>query len=126
MRALLALHHVQLAVPRGREQEARAFFVGLLGFEEETKPPNLAVRGGLWLLQGSIRLHLGVEEPFVPARKAHPAFLTDDLAGLREHLVGSGCRIVEDEPLPEFGRFYVDDPFGNRIEFLQRAATREA
>jgi catechol 2,3-dioxygenase-like lactoylglutathione lyase family enzyme len=116
---IIGLDHLQLAMPRGREAEARAFYGGILGLAELTKPPNLAARGGVWFALGRLQLHLGVEEEFRPARKAHPAFLVRDLTGLRERLVRQGFAPYEDEPLAGYERFYVADPFGNRLEFLQ-------
>jgi catechol 2,3-dioxygenase-like lactoylglutathione lyase family enzyme len=124
--AILGLDHVQLAMPAGREAEARAFFVGLLGFREVPKPAHLAVRGGLWLQSGGAQLHLGVTDPFIPARKAHPAFLIDDLAGFHQRLAAAGHAVTTDAPLPEHDRLYVDDPFGNRIELMQRRAAGSA
>jgi catechol 2,3-dioxygenase-like lactoylglutathione lyase family enzyme len=118
---VIALDHLQLAMPRGREAEARAFYGNILGLPELTKPPNLAPRGGLWFALGSQQLHLGVEEGFRPARKAHPAFLVRDLAGLRMNLAEHGFSPYEDEALAGYERFYVADPFGNRLEFLQPA-----
>ncbi|MFK3689252.1 VOC family protein [Agrobacterium tumefaciens] len=116
---ILALDHVQLAMPAGREEEARAFYGSLLGFVEQAKPVNLGARGGCWFSRGSTKLHLGVEQDFRPAKKAHPAFLVDDLATLRKTLETAGCHVVEDEPLEGYHRFYVHDPFGNRIEMMQ-------
>ena len=115
-----ALHHVQLAMPRGKEDEARAFYVGVLGFTEIPKPPNLASRGGLWLTSGAADVHLGVEDDFRPAKKAHPALLVDDLAELRRTCEEAGAIVTTDEPLAGFDRAYVADPFGNRIELLQK------
>lgn len=114
-----AIDHVQLAMPAGREAEARAFYTSLLGIPETPKPPHLAKRGGCWFEDGALKLHLGVEADFRPARKAHPALLVDDLAGLRAKLSVAGCRIVEDEPLDGYDRLFTDDPFGNRIELMQ-------
>ncbi|MDR6188647.1 VOC family protein [Agrobacterium pusense] len=116
---IFALDHVQLAMPAGREKEARAFYGSLLGFAEQAKPANLVARGGCWFSRGSIKLHLGVEQDFRPAKKAHPAFLVNDLADLRKTLETAGCHVVEDEPLEGYHRFYVHDPFGNRIEMMQ-------
>lgn len=116
---IVGLHHVQLAMPPGREDAARAFYTGLLGIAERTKPPHLAVRGGCWFEDGHVAVHLGVEADFRPARKAHPALLVDDLATLVERLTAAGVAVIEDQPLPGFDRVYVDDPFGNRIELLQ-------
>ena len=116
---ILALDHVQIAMPPGREAEARAFYAGLLGLAEERKPANLATRGGCWFAAGAVKVHLGVEQGFVPARKAHPAFQVDDLAAFVERLERSGHACTEDEPLAGYRRRYVDDPFGNRIELME-------
>lgn len=106
-------------MPRGREDEARAFYVGVLGFTEIPKPANLAARGGLWLHSGAADVHLGVEDDFRPAKKAHPALLVDDLAAVRATCQAAGCCVTADEPLEGYDRVYVADPFGNRIELLQ-------
>jgi len=113
------LHHLQLAIPPGAEAEARSFYGGVLGLEEIPKPPNLARRGGVWFRLGTLELHLGVEEGFRAARKAHPALLVEDLAGLAERCRQAGVPVTTDEPLPGFDRVYVADPFGNRIELLE-------
>lgn len=118
--AILALHHVQLAMPKGQEDAARAFFADLLGFKEIPKPANLAKRGGCWFQAGDVHIHLGVETPFTPACKAHPALLVDDLVQLEARLKAAGCEIRPDEPLAGFARTYVSDPFGNRIELMQK------
>jgi len=122
MSEIVGLDHLQLAMPCGREAEARAFYAGILGLAELTKPPNLAARGGVWFALGSLELHLGVEQDFRPARKAHPAFLVRDVAGLRARLEQEGFAPYDDEPLAGYQRFYVADPFGNRLEFLQPVA----
>jgi len=119
---LTALHHVQLAMPEGAEDQARAFYNGLLGLTEVDKPAALRARGGVWFEQAGLRLHLGTETPFRPACKAHPAFQTDDLDNLDNlaaRLTGAGVDLVHDAELPGYRRFYAGDPFGNRIEFLQ-------
>ena len=113
-----ALHHVQLAMPPGREVDAEAFYAGVLGVPRVAKPPHLELRGGCWFRSDDVEIHLGVEEPFAPARKAHPAFLVDDLVGLRDHLTAAGVPVIPDEPLAGYDRFYTSDPFGNRIEIL--------
>jgi catechol 2,3-dioxygenase-like lactoylglutathione lyase family enzyme len=115
----LALDHLQLAMPRGREAEARAFYGDILGLKELTKPPNLAARGGVWFALGTQQFHLGVEQDFHPAKKAHPAFLAENLEDFRERLQSRGFAPYEDEPLAGYDRFYVADPFGNRLEFLR-------
>ena len=113
------IDHVQIAAPAGCEQAARAFYGGLLGLEELPKPEPLASRGGCWFRAGSSELHVGVEDAFVPARKAHPGFVVDDLAALRATLAAQGIDARDDRDLPGVERFYADDPFGNRLEFRQ-------
>jgi catechol 2,3-dioxygenase-like lactoylglutathione lyase family enzyme len=117
------IDHVQLAMPRGREDEARRFYGEVLGLPELPKPPNLAKRGGCWFGTEGILLHLGVEEDFRPAKKAHPALLVEDLPALVRSLGEAGVDVVEDEPLPGYDRVYVSDPFGNRIELLEPATS---
>lgn len=117
---ILGLDHVQVAIPRGAEDAARAFYGSLLGMTEVAKPAALAVRGGCWFTAGSAVLHLGVEEPFSPARKAHPAFLVTHLDALAESLTGAGHDCVRaDGEIPGVRRLHTFDPFGNRIEFQQ-------
>jgi catechol 2,3-dioxygenase-like lactoylglutathione lyase family enzyme len=117
---ITGLDHVQLAMPRGREELARSFYGGLLGMTELPKPPVLAARGGCWFTSGTAVLHLGVEEPFTPASKAHPALLTDDLDGLAAALTAAGhACFPADGEIPGVRRFHTRDPFGNRVEFQQ-------
>jgi len=116
---LLAIEHVQLAMPAGGEAQARAFYQDLLGLAETPKPAALAKRDGCWFEQGALKLHLGVEADFRPAKKAHPALLVEDLAALRARLEATGGATREAEPLAGFKRFYAEDPFGNRLEFLE-------
>jgi len=117
---ITGIDHVQLAMPRGREEAARSFYAGLLGMTELAKPPVLAARGGCWFASGRAVLHLGVEEAFRPARKAHPALLADDLDGLAATLTAAGYHCVPaDGEIPGVGRFHCHDPFGNRVEFQQ-------
>ena len=111
-----SLDHVQLAMPPGREAETRAFYAGLLGIPEVAEPANLARRGGCWFERGALKVYLGVEAEFRPARKAHPAFLVDDLATRAAALEAAGHPVRADEPLEGYERLYMDDPFGNRIE----------
>ncbi|HET9071409.1 MAG TPA: VOC family protein [Acidimicrobiales bacterium] len=115
------IDHVQLAMPAGGEDRARAFYAGLLGIPEQPKPAHLARRGGCWFERGELKLHLGVEADFRAARKAHPALLVDDLPALVAGLRAAGVAVGDDEPLPGYRRVYVDDPFGNRIELLEPA-----
>lgn len=118
---ILALDHVQLAMPAGAEDTARAFYAGVLGMTELPKAPNLAARGGVWFTAGGAHLHLGVEAEFRPARKAHPALLVDGLAALAERCDACGHPVRRDEPLAGYDRVYVDDPFGNRVELMEPA-----
>jgi len=111
--------HVQLAAPVGKEQVAKDFYVGILGFQEIEKPKTLKQRGGVWFQAGNVRLHIGVEENFVPAKKAHPAIEVEQLEALRKNLEHRGIKTIIDTRLPGADRFYVYDPFGNRIEFLE-------
>lgn len=112
--------HVQVAIPSGSEAGARAFYGSLLGMTEVPKPDALAARGGCWFTSGAAVLHLGVEEPFHPARKAHPAFLVDDLDALAGVLAAAGHDCVHtDGEIPGVRRFHTNDPFGNRLEFQQ-------
>ena len=119
----MRIEHVQLAMPAGGEEAARAFYFGLLGLPEVPKPAHLAARGGCWFEDADLKLHLGVDADFRPARKAHPALLIDDLAGLLGRLRAAGVPVVDDEPLEGFARAYVDDPFGNRIELMEPTAS---
>jgi catechol 2,3-dioxygenase-like lactoylglutathione lyase family enzyme len=114
----LAIDHVQLAIPRGGEPAARRFYGELLGFVEVPKPPLLAVRGGCWFESGSVKIHLGVEDDFRPARKAHPALRCRDYAGLRARLAAAGVEARPASEVPGVTRCHVDDPFGNRIELI--------
>lgn len=117
---ITGLDHVQVAIPLGAETAARDFYGELLGMTELPKPPALAARGGCWFSSGAAVLHLGVEDPFAPARKAHPAFLVDDLAALEAALASAGHDCVRtDGEIPGVRRFHTHDPFGNRIEFQQ-------
>jgi catechol 2,3-dioxygenase-like lactoylglutathione lyase family enzyme len=118
---ITGIDHVQLAMPPGREAEARAFYEGLLGLPEIPKPPELAKRGGAWFESGAVKLHLGVEADFRPARKAHPALLVRDLPGLLQRLRAAGVEVVED-PLEGYLRAYAADPFGNRLELMEPIA----
>ena len=119
---IVAIDHVQLAMPPGQEADAVAFYEALLGLVNVPKPPHLAVRGGCWFEAPPLRVHLGVEQDFRPARKAHPALLVDDLPTMVATLVAAGVPVRDDEPLEGFARVYVDDPFGNRIELMEPLA----
>jgi catechol 2,3-dioxygenase-like lactoylglutathione lyase family enzyme len=111
-----AIDHVQLAMPAGEEESAQRFYRDLLGMVEIPKPPQLAKRGGCWFASGGVQLHLGVEEDFRAAKKAHPALRCFDYDGLTSRLRAAGVETKEDQSLPGVRRCYVFDPFGNRIE----------
>jgi catechol 2,3-dioxygenase-like lactoylglutathione lyase family enzyme len=112
-------HHVQLAMPPGEEAQADAFYEGLLGFTLLQKPAHLASRGGRWFRAGSAEVHLGVEEGFVPSKKAHPALRVRGLASMRAALNAAGWPVQEDTQLDGHDRWYALDPFGNRLEFIE-------
>ena len=117
---ITALDHVQVAMPAGGERDARGFYSDLLGLNELEKPAALAARGGAWFaLPDGRQLHLGVEDPFRPSRKAHPAFVVSSLDELAEKIEAGGLPVRWDEELAPRRRFYGEDPFGNRLEFLE-------
>ncbi|MFC7687480.1 VOC family protein [Ureibacillus sp. GCM10028918] len=113
-----AIDHIQLAAPKGSEEVARKFYKGILGFKEIEKPEELKKNGGVWFAFGNVNLHIGIEEPFTPAKKAHPAFEVENIEALKQHLTNNGIEIMKDDKLPGAKRFYVADPFGNRLEIL--------
>ena len=115
---VLGFDHVQLAMPKGREEEARAFYVRLLGLTELQKPPELAGRGGAWFQCGALQLHLGVEPEFRPMKRAHPALRVDRLEELLATLRNAGCDVIDDTSVPAIRRAFTADPFGNRIELI--------
>lgn len=118
---ILSIDHVQIAMPTGGEEKARSFYIKVLGFTEIPKPPELAERGGAWFESESAQLHLGIEKDFRPARKAHPAFIVDDLDGLitKAHIAGYETDTSQ-PPLDGYKRAHIHDPFGNRIEIMQK------
>ena len=116
---IIGIHHIQLAMPVGGEALARDFYSGLLGIKEVPKPALLAKRGGVWFENHDIRIHLGVEQDFRPARKAHPGLLVRNLQILSERLAGAGYQVNDAGPLEGYEHLYVTDPFGNRLELLQ-------
>jgi catechol 2,3-dioxygenase-like lactoylglutathione lyase family enzyme len=111
-------------MPRGREDDARKFYAGVLGFRETPNPPHLAVRGGAWFSAGSAEVHLGVDDNFRPALKAHPALLVEGLPDLLERCIDAGFAVTRDKPLPGYDRAFIADPFGNRIELIEPELTR--
>ncbi|MBX9644161.1 MAG: VOC family protein [Novosphingobium sp.] len=119
MPRVTGIEHVQLAMPPGEEASAREFYSDLLGLPEVPKPPKLAARGGCWFEAPGVKVHLGVETDFRPARKAHPALLVDDLAAMMAVLEAAGLEVIPDDPVEGRPRCYVTDPFGNRIELMQ-------
>lgn len=116
----VGIDHVQLAAPRGCEEEARAFYAGLLGMDEIPKPESLRGRGGVWFQCGRHQVHIGVQDDFVAARKAHPAFGMERIVDLRAHLQAHAVEIAEDAAIEGVERFHIRDPFGNRLEFVER------
>jgi catechol 2,3-dioxygenase-like lactoylglutathione lyase family enzyme len=119
MSGLVGLHHMQLAAPAGSEPALRRFYGEVFGMTEVPKPPALAARGGAWFRSGALELHLGVEDDFRPARKAHPGLLVDDLVAFAARLAEHGVEVEWDDRYPGFRRCYVADPPGNRIELLE-------
>jgi hypothetical protein len=118
---ILSIDHVQIAMPAGEEEKARLFYVELLGFTEIPKPPDLAKRGGVWFQSENVQLHLGVESNFRPARKAHPAFIVDDLDTLITTVQNGGYETDTSQPLLDgYKRAHIFDPFENRIELMER------
>jgi catechol 2,3-dioxygenase-like lactoylglutathione lyase family enzyme len=122
MSGLAGVHHVQLSAPAGSEAVLRQFYGEVLGMTEVPKPPELARRGGAWFRAGAVELHLGIEEGFRPARKAHPGLLVEDLTAFAERLAGHGVRVEWDDAFPGYRRCYVSDPHGNRTELLESVA----
>jgi catechol 2,3-dioxygenase-like lactoylglutathione lyase family enzyme len=114
----LAIDHVQLAMPAGQEERARAFFAGVLGMAEIPKPPELAKRGGCWFQGGAVQIHLGVEQDFRPAKKAHPALRCRNYDTLLASLLATGVSVTEANDIPGVRRCHIHDPFGNRIELV--------
>jgi catechol 2,3-dioxygenase-like lactoylglutathione lyase family enzyme len=117
--AFKGIDHIQLAAPENCEHEARRFYVEIIGLKEIPKPENLRGRGGCWFQFGPQEIHVGVQKDFVPATKAHPGLLVEGLEEFRNSLAMKGIQIKEDAPINGRSRFFVSDPFGNRIEFLE-------
>jgi catechol 2,3-dioxygenase-like lactoylglutathione lyase family enzyme len=116
---LLGLHHVQLAAPPGSEELLRHFYGTVLGMTEVTKPPMLAARGGAWFRSEALGLHLGIEDEFRPARKAHPGIIVTDIDAVVRRLGDHGVAVKWDDNFPGFRRCHLADPHGNRLEFLE-------
>jgi catechol 2,3-dioxygenase-like lactoylglutathione lyase family enzyme len=117
----MRLHHVQVSCPVGGEDAARAFYGEVLGVPEVEKPSALAARGGVWFRAADVEIHVGVEEPFEPARKAHPAFLVDDVVAVARAVESAGFAVTWDGNFPGYRRFHTHDGNGNRVEILGRA-----
>jgi catechol 2,3-dioxygenase-like lactoylglutathione lyase family enzyme len=113
------IDHIQIAAPEGCEPAAREFYGSLLGMREIEKPPLLRARGGCWFECGDRQLHIGVEKNFAPAKKAHPAFAVPDLDELRKAFAARGIAVIDDDTIPGTRRFYAEDPWGNRLEFVK-------
>jgi catechol 2,3-dioxygenase-like lactoylglutathione lyase family enzyme len=116
---VVRIDHIQIAAPEGCESAARDFYGSVLGMKEIEKPPVLRARGGCWFECGSQQLHIGVEKDFQAGKKAHPAFAVLHLDELREKLLVRGVRVIYDDNLPETRRLYAEDPWGNRLEFIE-------
>lgn len=114
------INHVMVTIPKGEEEQARAFYCGVLGLQELPKPDSLGGRGGLWLIVGDQELHIGVEDqPGGVGKKSHIAYQVEDLAAVKAKLIVQGIEIGDSIPIPGYERFEARDPFGNRIEFIQ-------
>jgi catechol 2,3-dioxygenase-like lactoylglutathione lyase family enzyme len=113
------LHHVQVSGPAGCEDAMRAFYVGVLGMTEVAKPERLRARGGAWFRAGSAEVHVGIEDGFVPARKAHPGIAVTDVEALAAVVGAAGAPVTWDDNIPGLRRFHTADPVGNRLEFQQ-------
>ena len=117
---VLGIHHAQIVVPPGAEDDARRFYCGVLGLVEVDKPAALRARGGLWLTVGDRQVHVGAADEPYRSKKAHVAYEVDDLAAWRVRLIAAGVEVADGEPIPGYARFEFRDPFGNRVELLQR------
>ncbi|WP_405583698.1 VOC family protein [Streptomyces sp. NBC_01092] len=122
---ITAVDHVQLAAPPGSEDRLRAYYVGVLGMTEIPKPPVLAARGGCWFQAGAVQLHLGIENDFRPAKKAHPGLRVTGIEAYAARLTARGATVTWDENLPGHRRFHSCDPVGNRLEFLEPVGRAE-
>jgi catechol 2,3-dioxygenase-like lactoylglutathione lyase family enzyme len=124
--AFIAFDHVQLTMPAGSEAQAVAFFVGVLGMEHIPQPEWLRANGGAWFRAGTVELHLGIESDFRPVRKGHPGIVVDDLDVVAKRCEDAGYEVAWDTRYPQFRRFYIRDPFGNRMEIMQPVETEVA
>jgi catechol 2,3-dioxygenase-like lactoylglutathione lyase family enzyme len=117
---ILSIDHVQIAIPVANEDRARAFYSNILGFTEIAKPPQMAERKSIWFADGSVNLHLGIEPNFAPAKRAHPAFIVENLDAILAACDRAGIATKPDTSFNGFRRVHVFDPFGNRIELMER------
>lgn len=122
MSGIRGLHHVQLAAPPGSEERSRWFYGTVLELPEVPKPPVLAARGGAWFRSAHVEVHIGAEDDFRPARKAHPGLLVTDLPAVTARIESHGVAVTWDDDFPGFRRCYVSDPHGNRLELLEALA----
>ncbi len=116
--SILKIHHVQLGMPAGGEDDARSFYRDLLEIHEKEKPSHLAKRGGVWFESGALKVHLCVEQEFRAAKKAHTCFEVSDLTEIATKLRNAGYDVLENNATKSAERFYTHDPFGNRLEFV--------
>jgi catechol 2,3-dioxygenase-like lactoylglutathione lyase family enzyme len=123
---ILSLDHVQIAIPIGNENRARGFYSGILGFTEIEKPPQMAERKSIWFVAGAVSLHLGIEPDFTPAKRAHPAFVVVDLDKILAACERAGITTKPDTSFNNFRRVHVFDPFGNRLELMERIVQNPA
>ena len=117
---ILSIDHVQIVIPVASEDRARAFYSGILGFTEVAKPVEMAERKSIWFVAGGANLHLGIEPDFHPAKRAHPAFVVKDLAAILAACERAGLSTKPDTSFNSFRRVHVFDPFGNRLELMER------
>jgi catechol 2,3-dioxygenase-like lactoylglutathione lyase family enzyme len=118
---ILGVQHAQITIPINAEEQAREFYCNFLGLLETPKPEPLKGRGGFWLAVGAFQVHVGTEDGFDRSKtKAHIAYEVEDLDGWRERLESNGVNIIEGVPIPDYSRFEFRDPFGNRVEFLEK------
>ena len=113
------IDHIQLVCPKGGEDEARKFYNEILGMKELPKPENLKGRGGCWFICGNQEIHISIQEDFIAPKKAHPGLIVTNIEALREELLQLNFEIKEEPPIEGRTRFFVNDPFGNRVEFLE-------
>jgi catechol 2,3-dioxygenase-like lactoylglutathione lyase family enzyme len=116
---LIGIHHVQLAMPDGEDADAVRFYADTLGLTQVPRPEALSPRGGVWFLSGDLEVHLGVEDQFRPAVKAHPAILVNGLRTIRTRIEEAGYKISDTVQIEGYDRVYVRDPFGNRLELIE-------